>query len=368
MGKKKVKTSLILVFYLLIVILAKVVRYTVMKESLIDYTQGFGWLESMNRGANSFVFSITDGSGVATINSMALFQIFRFFGLSTFYDYEILISILWNLILILIILKLKPRVTIYEFLFLAMAIAVLNIWDFCLSKEPLQMVFFVIIFMILSSKKIKDKSKFSLSLLVILFSCFVYRNYYIAMIAFAIANYVFIDKMIIKKSKVSYKDILLLLLLYGVLFALIVSVSQVLAPDIYEQLTYLNTSETAARTDMSGIFNSSNLILSSLDYIILIIRMLLPVELIRFGPKYWLYIIYQFLITAFFIRTVLKIKTNSKTVNYAIYLFLGYLLVSALFEPDFGSWVRHEATTLPLLVIAMGLLKEGEKEDESIGY
>ncbi len=30
-------------------------------------------------------------------------------------------------------------------------------------------------------------------------------------------------------------------------------------------------------------------------------------------------------------------------------IFLGYVLASVLFEPDFGSWVRHEAATFPVL-------------------
>lgn len=33
----------------------------------------------------------------------------------------------------------------------------------------------------------------------------------------------------------------------------------------------------------------------------------------------------------------------------AISVFLGYVLASVLFEPDFGSWVRHEAATFPVL-------------------
>ena len=31
--------------------------------------------------------------------------------------------------------------------------------------------------------------------------------------------------------------------------------------------------------------------------------------------------------------------------------FLAYFLGSVLFEPDFGSFVRHEAATLPILIL-----------------
>ena len=33
----------------------------------------------------------------------------------------------------------------------------------------------------------------------------------------------------------------------------------------------------------------------------------------------------------------------------ALSVFTAYILGSFLFEPDFGSWVRHEAATFPVL-------------------
>ena len=359
---KEINTTLILVFLILIIIFAKIIRYTVMKQSLVDYTQGFGWLESMKSGKNNFIFNIMAGSSAATENSKFFFQIFRFLGLTTFYDYEILITIIWNLLLVGIIVKLKPKITIPEFIFLCMAIAVLNIWDFCLSKEPLQMLLFTIIFAIMTIKTKNDKFKFAISLFIIFLSCFIYRNYYIGIILFALANYILFEKIILKVKKIKIKHIILVMTVYGLLFSLILTLSKTLAPDIYQQLTYLNTNSTTAKTDISGIFNSTNLFLGSIDYILLIIRLLFPIELINFGVKYCLYIIYQLLISVFLIKSILKMKSNSKTVNYAIFLFLGYLLVSALFEPDFGSWVRHEATTLPLLLIAIGMTKKGTEK------
>ena len=32
-------------------------------------------------------------------------------------------------------------------------------------------------------------------------------------------------------------------------------------------------------------------------------------------------------------------------------IFLAYFLGSVLFEPDFGSFVRHEAATLPVIIL-----------------
>ena len=37
----------------------------------------------------------------------------------------------------------------------------------------------------------------------------------------------------------------------------------------------------------------------------------------------------------------------------ALYLSLAFLLCSAAFEPDFGSWIRHEGITLPVLLLIL---------------
>lgn len=37
----------------------------------------------------------------------------------------------------------------------------------------------------------------------------------------------------------------------------------------------------------------------------------------------------------------------------ALYLYLAFLLCSAAFEPDFGSWIRHEGITFPILLLIM---------------
>ena len=36
----------------------------------------------------------------------------------------------------------------------------------------------------------------------------------------------------------------------------------------------------------------------------------------------------------------------------ALCMVLAFMTVSALFEPDFGSWVRHESAAFPLLWMA----------------
>ena len=42
---------------------------------------------------------------------------------------------------------------------------------------------------------------------------------------------------------------------------------------------------------------------------------------------------------------------NKHTKLHSLLYYLGFLCGSATFEPDFGSWVRHEAAIAPVLFI-----------------
>lgn len=365
MKDKKINKYAVIVIYFFVVAISKIIRYTVMKESLVNYTMGWGWLETLNAGGNKLIISLK-GESVATQNSIAIFQVFRYLGMDNFYNYEFMITIIFNLIVIGFILKMKNEFSYGEFFTLMCSVAVLNIWNFCLSKEPVQMIFFCVIAMIIMSKIKKPRRKYILSLLVIILSTYIYRNYYILIIPFSVMSYVILDKIIKRLPKISYKIIVLILIAYGLMYYSIMSVTKIAAHDIYDTLVYLNTNVTEARTDISGIFNTDNLILGTIDYLLVVVRMLFPVELIRLGPKYCIYVAFQFSVTFYLIKSLKNIGKNSSNSNIAIYIFLGFLFMSGAFEPDFGSWVRHESVTFPVLMIALNFMeKEGQNENLS---
>ena len=57
------------------------------------------------------------------------------------------------------------------------------------------------------------------------------------------------------------------------------------------------------------------------------------------------------MITLLLIRSIKRLHVNKQSVNLATYVFVGFLLGSALFEPDFGSWVRHESVAFGVTFI-----------------
>ena len=161
------KTEL-LVFFPIMILIGKIIRWTILKSVLVDMSIGNGMISNIVEG-NVF-FSILSNSGGAnpTGNSVFLYSIINIFKLTTTIEFEVYISIIWNFLLVYLLIKTKDEFTDMQFFFLNVSVIVLNIWCFCLSKEPVQMLFFLFISLILINKKLNSKSKYILSILIIL--------------------------------------------------------------------------------------------------------------------------------------------------------------------------------------------------------
>jgi len=48
-----------------------------------------------------------------------------------------------------------------------------------------------------------------------------------------------------------------------------------------------------------------------------------------------------------------KEEDRRLTRTAALYLYLAFLLCSAAFEPDFGSWIRHQGVALPIILLIL---------------
>lgn len=183
--------------------------------------------------------------------------------------------------------------------------------------------------------------------------------------------------------------------------------------DTYSEMMDANyrsmTRSSVADSEIVPIFSKGNPILAAADYGIKIFRLMFPVELLIKGKVTYIFLIaFQFLLAlfigkAFILRNkMIKIEEGEeeeeeeeeesedetdRTTNLtdiddegeeediedeieneiiaekkrdrqdcrtaALYLYLAFLLCSAAFEPDFGSWIRHEGITLPILVLIL---------------
>ncbi len=109
--------------------------------------------------------------------------------------------------------------------------------------------------------------------------------------------------------------------------------------------------EGAASAIRNPIKVNGNLGIFMLDYAINSVRMMFPIELLLKSPGYAPFFIYQVFILMYVFKTLKNINKLDKKVLVALSCFIAYFLGSAVFEPDFGSWIRHEATTFPVFQV-----------------
>lgn len=346
--------SILYALMLPLIIMGKIVRYTIMKTVLVDTSIGHSMLRQINNSHTPFALLTDEGSSVATGNAAWLFHFFKYLGISTYTEYEVVITVLWNILLIILLQKAADILTTEQTFFVVLSIAVLNIFDFNLAKEPMQMLYFVALYYVILSPRHSITTKYVLSCIVLLLSVLTYRSYYILVLFFAM-EVAFIFHILINNSRrANYKDILLIAIILVATYYILLRICQVVSPTTFAELYRVRNRSSTAASDMRVIFHSSNLVVFCIDYLIMIVRMMFPVELLRLGVKYAPYTLYQIVISTSVLRAIRNVKQNTAEQNLALYLYLGFLLASGTFEPDFGSWVRHEAVCFPLFLIING--------------
>ena len=175
-----IKTTVIIVAMIFLILGAKVVRYTIMKEELIYMSIGHGMLPMIN-DENSILYDedISEEELSATQKSAALLKNINFFELKTLEEFEAYITILWNIMLLIIIISLRKRLNSLQAIFLVLSILVLNIFDFNLAKEPVQMLYFVLIYAVIISSALKDSFKYLVCFGILYWASVSFREYYI---------------------------------------------------------------------------------------------------------------------------------------------------------------------------------------------
>lgn len=326
-----------------------------MYEVLVKVSIGHKMLETIN-DETSILYDeeeISEEELGATQKSALLFKNINFFDLRTYEEFEVYISIIWNIILLMIIFSLRKKINMMQAVFLVLTILILNIFDFNLAKEPVQMLYFVLIYIVIASKSLRDGFKYVMCFGILYWASVSFRNYYILIALFMLGASWICKTFVLMKDKLQVFDIVIVIFALGVGYFLLLTVAKVAMPEDYAELVRVRTRETPARTDISNLITNSdsNLALFTLDYLLMLVRMMVPVELITYGPKYWPYVAYQIMVTMYVIFALKNIKRNNKSKNIALYVYLGFLCGSATFEPDFGSWVRHEAAIAPVLFI-----------------
>lgn len=382
-----IRTSQLILFYPLIILFGKIIRWTIMKPTLIDFSGGWGYIDSiLNKDIVFKFFSLQDVINTVSDsenNAIAVFKLLNrlcFNLLSTFTEFEIMITILLNFIIIIMLFKIKSRVNIYESLFIMLSVGLINVYSASLGKEAIQMLYFVLLFMIFNMLKLTEKQCYILSIVVILFSVFTFRVYYVLIIYFSVILHFGFKIISYDETKISKINVgtrlffiakILLFVATGHLLLLIVS--RIVMPSLYirfcELLLFASDATSNSNTYIVNIVtdSTSNPILVWLEYLIMVIRMMIPLELINKGPKYMLFIIFQIITSISLYSSLYNYKQLQNKEKASLILFVGFIYASACFEVDYGAWVRHEIVTFPILLYAFRIVEHYKKQLNSNG-
>lgn len=351
-----------------LIILAKVVRWTIMRPQLVDMSLGWGFLPKIQswpfRGFGAYsLFGKTEMS--VSDNAISFFQLLDL-GFTSYQSWEAYITILFNILIFLSVKNFyerNPYAGRKENCFLYLNVAILNIFCLNLAKEPYQMIFFFLMAMAIAlPKTYRDKS---IALIVVLVLTILYSRTYFGLVLmyFLILNFV-VDKLFGKNQqeqtemsdskKKMYGKLLLMAILFGVLHYFFMSYLMTNNADTYDEMVAANSRDwTPAASEITPLFPNSNPALLAVDYFLKILRLMVPIELLfKLKVTYLFLLVYQGLLLTFLARTFRnRDKQQNPTRTIAMYLYIAFLLCSAAFEPDFGSWVRHQGVAFPVILL-----------------
>lgn len=274
-------------------------------------------------------------------------------GINTIQEWSIIISVIFSVIL-LAALNRKDKFNDLQSFFILLSVGVLNIYVFNLSKDLIQFIFFLMIYFTIISKKLNNTKKIIICNIILLYVGIYFKTYFYFYLIIADTIY-FIYYKTIRNKVHDKKSIMKIMLIFLVVFFIEIFFIQMISTTNYNSIMNARYSSNIYRedsTDAVTIINdllgrNTNFGIFIGNYIINLIRLLFPIELIFKGVKYFPFILYQMIVTLNVIKSVKKI--NDKNI-VAVCIVVGFLMISAIFEPDFGSFVRHESVLFLILL------------------
>lgn len=298
-----------------------------------------------------------------------LFAKLNIFGFTTLLEWSLLIGVIFNIVLIIAFVKIKG-IDFLQCMFALMCVGLCNIYVFNLGKDIIQFSLFSMCFIIIVIERFPSWLKVLGCAAVFYWESTFFRNYYIIMAAFTIGVYIMVKILRVKKVKLNIKKIIFIVLTLYLMMYLFLNIARATMPEEYSDiLTSKKGTDvmTASTMIYDEIDYGTNVNLYMLNYIINSIRMLFPIELLTGGVFYVPFLAFQGLLLYYIYVNIKNIHCISNNNVIALSVFIAFFMGSVLFEPDFGSFARHEAAAFPVIILFaldnVAILKNGDIED-----
>lgn len=327
----KIEKNLYLLSWLILLILGFVLTYNL--ENIFSEKYFYDSLRILKMiEMNNFHIRSGDSYGLAA-------YIFSFMPLKSLQSYNICIYLVFIIWFIKIILKTPRTLGLYilNFIFIFLSI----IYLLRPGKEILQLIILALCYIF---------RKYTPFFLIV--GGIIFRHYLILQAGIYIGVWILVNKKNKKKWLVLFLIIFIFLnIIFPKLMFMIFSVRDFTNKYRIDSLD--------AKTIILNIFNGNSIIIYYINYLINFIRILFPIELFFKGLRYLPYIFFQiwFSIKLWNWRKMLK---NEYTI-----LLYSYIFVSVIFEPDFGSFLRH---SVPYLIFIIALIRKEKKNEKNSFY
>lgn len=346
------------------VILAKIIYIFLLPSRY--YFDSWRMLSMMNGGGMT--------AWVGYQNTVDFYTKINIFHLTTLSQWSIVMGLVMTPIMMYLISK-TEQMEVRECVFTLMATGVLNIYVFSITKEMIQILYFLCIYIIISLPIKNVPLKILMCAGVYYWESTSFRSYYIIMAAMTVFMYA-IFLWIKKRRIITKKHIFIFVVTCFFAVFILFYVSQFVSYGDYKDALNVrdgttSTIEGAQSAIVNPIEVNGNLGIFMFDYVINAFRMMIPIELLIKSPMYAPFVIYQFFILYYFFKTVKNIKQLDSNMLVTISCFAAYFFGSVVFEPDFGSWVRHEAATFPILQLMAyksNLYEGTDKRERMVKY
>ncbi|PJM74051.1 hypothetical protein CS006_02585 [Bifidobacterium primatium] len=285
-----------------------------------------------------------------------LFKSLNVFGFQTMLDWSFTLGVIFTILVFLMVIRVDSP-DFLQSIFILAATGLLNIYVFNIGKDIIQFAFFFAVYIILILPIDSSILKIGLSCAVLYYESTFFREYYVLIAALVLFVFVLLSMFRLSKGDFNAPTVAAICVICFLGIYAMMVVAQAIMPSEYQQMIglragYLTAFDGSAdsQTLIKNWIPGDGLPIFMANYLVNAIRMLLPVELMLKGMYYLPFFVFQLLITFYMVHLLRRInKVHDKSQFLALCVFIGYALASFIFEPDFGSWVRHESATFPVL-------------------
>ena len=294
----------------------------------------------------------------------SIYRKLNFFKLTSLEEWALIVALVMIPLILIWWYRCRIHGRIQEF-FLITTMAFSSIYTFGLTKDLIQFVIFLAIAMILHAKRLSERQKVWLTAGVLLIESFCFRKYFLLITLMFVAIWKIHRIVTGRWQKSIFNYSMFIVCIFGVLLGGILVVSLVDKKSFYDIALARHLANdyrmgsTDAQTMILEPFGiSSNMAKFSLNYLVNFARLSLPIELVWHGVKYWFALIYILLLNIRLWHVELRMGGHAVLVGH---LVLAFVMVSAIFEPDFGSWLRHCVALAPVSFLLFGVKEKKEK-------